>query len=107
MRDGVWNGRPVVSSAWLALSTSRATAGTERYFPRATDYGLLWWLFPRNGATGTASGDDYIIAASGTGGQWLFVDRRRALVVVFTSALTGGSWPAVDMLFGRILPALR
>ena len=107
LRRGRWNDRQVDSAAWLDRSTARVTTSTERYFPRATDYGLLWWLFPRNGSTGAASGDDYVVAASGTGGQWLFVDRAKDLVVVFNGALDSGSWPAVQLLFESILPAAR
>jgi CubicO group peptidase (beta-lactamase class C family) len=105
LRRGQWNGAQVVSSDWLDASTRRVTTNTERYFPRATDYGLLWWLFPRNGNTGNESGDDYVVAGSGTGGQWLFIDRMNDLVVVFNGDVKSGSWPAVQLLFSEILPA--
>ena len=107
LQRGAWNGRQLVSREWLDASTARVTTLTPRYFPRDTDYGLLWWLFPRNGLVGSASGDDYIVAASGSGGQWMFVDRAKQLVVVFTAELGSGSWPAVQLFFDEIEPTIH
>ena len=107
LRRGVWAGDTIVSPARLDELTRRVTTATARYFPRDTDYGMLWWLFPRNGVTGAGSGDDYIVAASGTGGQWLFIDRAHDLLVVFTASLNSGSWPAVQLLFDALLPAVH
>ena len=107
LRRGVWNDQRIVSERWIDSSTHRITTATERYFPRNTDYGMLWWLFPRNGQTGAASGDDYIIAASGTGGQWMFIDPKHDLLVVLTGALSSGSWPGVQLFFDELLPAVR
>ena len=107
LKHGEWNGRRIVSQSWLDQSTARVTTNTPPYFPRSTDYGLLWWLFPRNGIAGAASGDDYIVAASGSGGQWMFVDRKKNLVVVFTAALGSGSSAAVQLFFDQLEPAVR
>jgi CubicO group peptidase (beta-lactamase class C family) len=107
LRRGMWNGQRIVSERWLDSTTHRVTASTERYFPRNTDYGMLWWLFPRNNQPGPASGDDYVIAASGSGGQWMFIDPKNDLVVVFTGALGSGSWPGVQVFFDELLPAVR
>ncbi len=107
LRRGVWNEQRIVSERWIDSSTHRITTATERYFPRSTDYGMFWWLFPRNNQSGTASGDDYVIAASGTGGQWVFIDPRNDLVVVLMGALSSGSWPGVQLFFDELLPAVR
>lgn len=107
LRNGRWNDVQVVPEAWIAASTSRVTTLTPKFFPRQTDYGLMWWLIPRNGLTGAASGDDYIVAASGTGGQWLFVDRKKQLVAVFTGSLSSGTWPAFDLFMNQIQPIVH
>jgi len=107
LKRGAWNGQRIVSEHWLDESTTRVTTKTPRYFPRDTDYGLLWWLFPRNGVTGPGSGDDYVIAASGTGGQWMFIDRAKNLVVVLTGALGSGNWPGVQLFFDQLEAAAR
>lgn len=107
LKRGDWKGKRLVSENWIEASTARVTTTTPSYFPRATDYGFLWWLFPRNGLTGPPSGDDYIVAASGSGGQWMFIDRAKNLVVVFTAELGSGSWPAVQLFFDQLEPAVR
>ncbi|MES2177217.1 MAG: serine hydrolase [Gemmatimonadota bacterium] len=107
LRRGSWAGKQIVPRAWIDSSTRRVTTSTERYFPRNTDYGMYWWLFPRNNQPGSASGDDYIIAASGSGGQWLFIDPRLDLIVVFTAALGSSSWSGVQIFFDELLPAIR
>jgi CubicO group peptidase (beta-lactamase class C family) len=107
LKNGRWGDRQVISEQWLATSTARVTANTPQYFPRATDYGMLWWLFPRNGSTGAASANDYIVTGAGTGGQWLFIDRANQLVVVFNGTVSSSMGPGVDFFFNRVLPAVR
>ncbi|HEX6627380.1 MAG TPA: serine hydrolase [Gemmatimonadaceae bacterium] len=107
LRHGRWNEDQVVSADWIDRSTARTSQSISGYFPRSADYGLLWWLFPRNGINGSGSNGDYIIAASGTGGQWLFVDPANDLVAVFLSDLGGGSWPSFNYFFDEILPSIE
>ncbi len=78
--DGVWDGRRIVSSAWLARSTAlsvpEATLGPDWRF----GYGHWWWLDPGRGA----------LFAEGHGGQVVWIDRARRLVVVITAAPDAG-----------------
>jgi CubicO group peptidase (beta-lactamase class C family) len=104
---GVWNGTQIVSNEWLTQSTARSTTLTPAFFPYNSDYGLLWWLFPRNGMPGSASGDDYIVAAVGTGGQWLFIDRQKKLVVVINGALGSSTSPGIRLFMDMIEPAVK
>ena len=106
LRHGIWNEEQLVSSSWLDLSTARTSQSITGYFPRTPDYGMLWWLFPRNDVNGPGSNDDYIIAASGSGGQWLLIDRTNDLVAVFQSELGGGNWPSLLYFFDEILPSI-
>lgn len=107
LRDGNWNGQQVISRDWIRTSTARTTTGVTGYFPRSVDYGQLWWLFPRNNQGGAGSNDDYIVAASGTGGQWLFIDRAKDLVVVMNGDLSSGNWAGLQFFFERLLPTVR
>ena len=106
LRNGVWNEQQLVSSNWIGLSTSRTTESIPGFFSRRPDYGMLWWLFPRNGVNGAGSNDDYIIAASGSGGQWLLIDRTNDLVAVFQNELGGDGRPSLDYFFNAILPSI-
>lgn len=108
LKKGMWNETRIVSESWLNESTKRITSPTPTFFfPYATDYGMLWWLVPRNGKTGAQSNDDYIITASGSGGQWLFVDRKKNLVVVINGALGSGNGPGIQLMMEKIEPAAK
>ena len=74
LRDGVWDGQQIVSSAWVK-------AATETHTP--TDgplgYGYQWWTYPKWGA----------YAALGRYGQMIFVIPDLDLIVVTTAAADG------------------
>lgn len=106
LRHGVWNDQQLVSSSWIDLSNARTTESIPGYFSRRPDYGMLWWLFPRNGVNGAGSNEDYIIAASGSGGQWLMIDRANDLVAVFQNELGGDGLPSLQYFFNVILPSV-
>jgi CubicO group peptidase (beta-lactamase class C family) len=105
LRNGRWNEQQVVPAAWIAQSTDAITKNIPGYFGRPVHYGMLWWRFPRSGSS--AVGTDDIIAASGSGGQWLFIDRRNDLVVVFNATLGSRGWAGLELMFGEVLPAVR
>ena len=72
---GAWNGQRVVSQSWIDLATSpHALDASEAGFPLA--YGYWWWVEPQRAG----------IFASGHGGQYIWIDRARQLVVVLTAA---------------------
>ena len=48
-----------------------------------------------------------MIAASGAQGQWIFVVPKYDLVVAINAGIRNAPDPALDMLFGTILPAMR
>jgi CubicO group peptidase (beta-lactamase class C family) len=100
LRHGRWGDREIVPSAWLDLTTAPVTRGSPVFFSSyGSAYGYFWWLFPtRRGGTDTG-----IIAASGSGGQWLFVIPSLDLVVAIVAADGNG----LDLLYDGILPALR
>lgn len=79
---GEWHGKQVVSEAWLRASTAPETSigGME--------YGLLWWNIPLT-VNGTRFG---LTAATGNGGQYIFIVPDLHMVAVFT----GGAYNSKD-----------
>lgn len=100
LRNGRWRDSEVVSAEWIRESTRPVSSGVELFFAASgSKYGYFWWLFPL-----TAGGADAgIIAASGSGGQWLFVVPSLDLVVVVTAANGNG----LGLLYDGVLPAIR
>jgi CubicO group peptidase (beta-lactamase class C family) len=114
---GVWNGRRIVDTSWIARSTaphmriSPATTGlSAEEFPNSYgegDDGYAWHL----GAvrSGERTYRDY--AASGNGGQLLIVVPELDLVVVFTGGnyRQGGIWSGWkdEIVGGEIIPAIH
>jgi CubicO group peptidase (beta-lactamase class C family) len=100
LRNGKWGDRQVVSADWLRESTQPYSSGSDLIFSYfGAKYGYFWWLFPiRRGGT-----DSGIIAASGSGGQWLFVVPSLDLVVVVTASNGAG----LDLMYDGVLAAIR
>jgi CubicO group peptidase (beta-lactamase class C family) len=75
LQRGQWQGRQIVSPAWIEKSTSMHAQLYEQH-----PYGYLWWL------TQAQFGQKRIpiISAQGNGGQFIFVIPEFELVVVFT-----------------------
>ena len=107
LRNGRWNTTQVVPEAWVRESTRPLVTPTYRLGGRTSSYGYLWWLYTLTGGTPDANTADIVIAASGAMGQWLFVVPRYDLVVAINAGITNGPDPALDMLFGTIIPAMR
>ncbi|SHG40408.1 serine hydrolase [Massilia sp. CF038] len=99
LQKGQWQGRQLVSSAWIAQATASHTAIND------TPYGYLWWM-----REVTYQGRSIKVHyADGNGGQFIFVVPELDLVAVFTGenynspkAQQGG-----QILVTHILPAVR
>ena len=107
LRRGKWNTTQVVPETWLTESTQPLVTPTYQFGGRPWSYGYLWWLFTLDGSPPDANGVDIVIAGVGAMGQWLFVVPKYDLVVAINAGITNGPDPALDMLFGTILPAIR
>lgn len=99
LRNGKWGTQQLVPSSWIAKSTAVDTRDNSLIFSSyRPGYGYFWWLFPT-----TRNGNEIgIIAASGSGGQWLFVVPSLDLVVVMVAENGNG----LDFLYDRLLPAI-
>jgi CubicO group peptidase (beta-lactamase class C family) len=100
LNGGSWNGRHVISAAWVARSIRPHARARED-----TDYGYLWWL-----PTYRAGGHDFSgFAMFGTGGNKVYVFPAQQLVVVVTTTnfhLAGAGALTDQLLTGHILPAV-
>ena len=97
LNDGIWDGKRLISAAWVGQSLTPAIdTGWQ-----GLKYGFKWWLQPRK------DGKEYIWHGIGFGGQRLMVFPAEQLIATFTG------WdilkdPAVDSeLADRLLPAVR
>jgi len=70
LHNGTWDGKEIVSSEWVAQST------TAHYrTPWGLGYGYQWWTLPRSD----------VFAATGHYDQRIYVSHEHDLVVVFTA----------------------
>lgn len=105
LNNGLWNGRPVVSSAWIQQSiTPRFQA--IGYFGGLFFYGYQWWM----GRTLSDGKEIKWVSAMGMGGQRIFIIPDLDLVVMTTSGLYASprqGHAALDVLFSFVVPAVR
>jgi CubicO group peptidase (beta-lactamase class C family) len=100
LRRGRWGARRIVPQDWLEEAARPHSTGRPLFFSEeGAGYGYLWWLFPVT-RRGPGSG---VIAASGAGGQWLFVVPELDLVVVVMGTQAYG----LDLLYDGVLNAIR
>ena len=94
---GRWQGRQIISEAWIRESTQTQPGPPHVFGGRPTTYSYLWWGLPGG-----------VTTASGARGQWIFAVPDRELVVVSTAGNDdGNASAAVRILYDYILPALR
>ena len=90
LQNGQWDGQQIISTSWIAESTS-----THTVFYPGYGYGYHWITFPMfNG-----------YAAFGAGGQGIFVSPKYDLVVVVTAEEPEGV-PFLGLILSHIIPAL-
>ena len=82
----------------------RKSPGVVEWLGYSLDFGRMLWALPIR-----ATGDPNLVAAAGTGGQWIIVVPSRDLVIVATGdALSVEDHAtALDLLYDVILPAAR
>lgn len=98
---GVWNGRRIISEAWLEESTG---ARAEGWFPYR--YGYQWWVGESKIGERTVAW----IAGWGLGGQRIYIVPADELVVVITAGLyaSDSQGPVMlDILNNHVLAAIH
>lgn len=80
LRNGRWGEQQILSERWIAMATAPTSV--------KSNYGYLWWL------------DESGFSARGAGGNYVYVDRARDLIIVlrWTRDYAG----AVDRIVGAI-----
>ena len=106
LQGGAWQGRQLVSSAWIAASTRLVTSYDDDPDDTFSGYGYLWW----HGTTAWNGTPTDVFFADGAGGQYIFVVPSLDLVAVFTgesyTAPAYAAWP-IHLLEAYILPAVK
>ncbi|MGI6069627.1 MAG: serine hydrolase domain-containing protein [Blautia sp.] len=86
--DGVWDGEQIVSKEWVAESTAK-----QSWWEREKlSYGYLWWL----------AEDGF--AAMGDGGNVIYVNREKHMVVAVTSLFQKKAKDRIELIKGEIEP---
>ena len=105
LRDGRWGDTQILPEQWVRESLSLRVEFEPRN-RRAVGYGYWWWVYPP--ATGGA-GQQYVFAACGWKGQYIFLVPEHDMVVVVTAGCR--SWSEeqaiLDFLYESILPSVR
>ncbi len=91
LRNGVWEGRQIVSEAWIKASVTSHVQANER-----SGYGYQWWVRP----------SIHGYAALGLGGQMIAVIPEKDLVVVFTADNTDHELE-FKLIEDQILPSIQ
>jgi CubicO group peptidase (beta-lactamase class C family) len=99
-QDGRWQGRRVISSAWVRTSTA------EHSHVDNVSYGYFWWRPWLNVETPTGAQHVDVVAAQGNGGQKIYLVPQYDLVAVFTGgAYNVDGTPPNAIMAKIILPA--
>ena len=96
LRDGMWNGKRIVSEDWVKQSLTphlQAEWGMK--------YGYQWWLCPRK------EDGHFVWMCLGFGGQRLMVFPEEQLIVVFTGWQILRDTAPISSLVARVLPAVQ
>lgn len=97
---GVWQGRQVISAAWIDAATARQSRIDDN------DYGLGIWHRWYNVQTPAGATRVDTVMLSGNGGQKVFIVPSLDLIVVSTGVAFFVDAPINEMLAGVLLPAL-
>ena len=96
LQNGVWNGKQIVSSKWIAEMLASRTVEGGRL--RGMNYGYLWWI---------VHPERKIYAAIGNSGNIIYVDPNRNVVAAVSSYFKPTVLDRVEWIENVLLPALR
>ncbi len=91
LNDGVWNGKRIVSEKWVKESTSKQSFWKQHNLY----YGYLWWL---------GDGTDNGFAAMGDGGNMIYVNPDKNMVVAITSLFMPRAKDRIDFIKKYVEP---
>lgn len=91
LKKGIWNQRQVVSSQWLHEVKKQQNFCAEWNL----SYGYLWWIIDEK---------EHIYAAMGDGGNTLYINEKKNLVVAIASFLDPAAKDRIDFIKRYIEP---
>ncbi len=89
LNRGVWNGRQLVSAKWIGESTAEHSRWDK------LRYGYLWWI---------VDGNQHSYAAMGDGGNLIYVNPKRKLVIAIASLFIPGAKDRIKLIKKHIEP---
>jgi CubicO group peptidase (beta-lactamase class C family) len=105
LMNGRWEGQQVVPESWVRESLKMHVEMTVKGQP-PSGYGYLWWVLAPHWQ---GNGKQYVFAARGRLGQYIFVvPEYDMVVVVYGDAMTGPeTMKPMEVFYDRILTAVR
>ena len=91
LNGGMWNGQVIVSKSWIDESTKEHSRWEKQNLP----YGYLWWLCGNKGNE---------FAAMGDGGNTIYVNRDKNMVVSIAALFTPRAKDRIDLIQKYIVP---
>lgn len=104
LHKGRYEGQQVVPESWVERSFTRSVS-LDGWGPHIVGYGYLWWIFRPANRSRT---HEYVYAAMGAMGQYIFIVPEYSMVVVVTAGTTSDeefSNPQ-NFLYSHILDAI-
>jgi len=92
LNKGNWNNQQIISSKWIEESTKKQSKFGELL------YGYLWWIINE---------EKKCYAAIGDGGNIIYVDSEKKMVVAITSQFMPRAKDRVELIRKSILPKLE
>lgn len=89
LNDGMWDGKQIVSTGWIAESTREHSRWGE------LSYGYLWWIIDDK---------EHIYAALGDGGNVIYVNTKKKMVVSIASLFMPDVNDRIGLIRERIEP---
>jgi CubicO group peptidase (beta-lactamase class C family) len=96
---GRWRGREIMPQSYVAAATDRQSAGGPP--SQSWAYGFMWWIVPIPAPRNA-------FLASGLGGQFIYVDPTKDIVIATTadtSQASSSRLQAITLIRERVLPA--
>ncbi|HCM85297.1 MULTISPECIES: serine hydrolase domain-containing protein [Enterococcus] len=93
LNQGNWKNQQIIPENWLQSMQSKHSHWAQEQL----DYGYLWWVVDPSKP---------IIAAMGDGGNILYIDHEKELVVAITALFKENVYDRIDFIQQEILPLL-
>lgn len=91
LNGGIWNGEQIISAGWIDESTKEHS----RWEQLNLSYGYLWWIIDEK---------EHIYAAIGDGGNVIYVNTKKQIVVSITSLFMPDAKDRIGLIIERIEP---